>query len=231
MPAASAHHCTCPQARRTYTHKADMNWMQKTPEFKQMKKDHALVPGATCAHCGREHGQVRINWRTQEEQLDKNGHIQITHLTINHKYPYLSLSPSLYLKWDPVTMEVCCMICNGHYRKGMEICPVCGINPIQKDEPGGKGMCNPCFIALHPEIQEERDARKEKWDAGVKERRAIQNKKRLAKKVRHPCRHHRIGGKCGKSSIDSRCTFARTKALKPAPVGCAQAEAKKGVTE
>jgi hypothetical protein len=48
-------------------------------------------------------------------------------------------------------------------------------------------------------------------------------------KVRHPCTHHRIGGICGLSKIDSRCTFSRSKALKPVPVGCPEAVAKKGV--
>ena len=224
-------HCTCPQNRRTYTHKADMGKMQKSPEFKQMKKDHALVPGAVCAHCHRTHGQPRINWRTQAEQLDKNGHVQLTHLTINHKYPYLSLSPSLYLTWDPVTMEVCCTVCNGHYRKGMEVCPVCGINPIQKDEPGGKGMCNPCYLALHPEIKKERDERKEQWDAGVREYRAGQNEKRRKEKVSHPCKFHRIGGWCSLSAIHSQCQYSKTKALKPAPIGCSDAIAKKRVVK
>ena len=200
-----------PAARRTYTHKADMGKMQKSPEFKQMKKDHALIPGATCAHCRRTHGQVRINWRTQEEQLDKNGHVQLTHLTINHKYPYLSLSPTLYLTWDPVTMEVCCTICNGHYRKGMEVCPVCGIAPIQKDEPGGKGMCNQCYLALHPEIRKEREERKERWDESSRLYNKGQATKRRVIKRDFPCTFRGIEQKC-RCKPGTICGYSKTKA-------------------
>jgi hypothetical protein len=120
-------------------------------------------------------------------------------------------------------MEICCTICNGHYRKGMEVCPVCGIAPIQKDEPGGKGMCNQCYLALHPEIRKEREERKARWDESSRLYNKGQATKRRVIKRDFPCTFRGIEQKC-RCKPGTICGYSKTKAK-----NCPDYKEKKGV--
>jgi len=210
---------SCPAARQVLTHRGNLKKWQTGPRFKQMKAEHALIPGAVCAHCGRKHGEQRYD-RQGNPKLTASGKPSLTSLTINHLYEYLYLDEDLYLTWDPATMEVCCSVCNGWYNKGKVVCPVCKCNPIRD----GDLMCSACYLDAHPELrkvmEEKKAAREEShrlWKKG-------QAEKRRREKVKHPCTSHRIGGICGLSAIGSRCQYSRTKAL----MQCGQAIAKKG---
>ena len=187
---------TNPGTIRTFTHKAQMRRRQKDPRFLKMKREHALISGAICVHCEREHGEPRINKRTGDAMLtEKKGKVvvQLTSLTINHKTENSNLTDEKYLTWDDNEMEVCCVVCNGYYRKGMKVCPVCKIVPIKANDTG---MCNACYLALHPEIKKQVDANNEARAEGKR-----QYNKKVAEKNRklkdtHPCARRLIHQRC-----------------------------------
>jgi len=82
------------------------------------------------------------------------------------------------------------------------------------------------YIETH-ELKELVESLRHQQEERQEQQKEAEADKRRALKAQHPCRSHRIGGVCGKSLIRSRCTFSRTKALKPAPVGCPDAVPKK----
>lgn len=220
---------SCPAARQVLTHRGNLKKWQTGPRFLKMKQDHALIPGAVCAHCGRKHGEQRYDrdgFPKTFEKGKKKGQPILVILTINHMSEILYLTEDLYLTWDPALMEVCCTVCNGWDRQGKEVCPVCKCNPIRKDDPFK--MCTACYLDAHPEIRQQNKEKKEAREESHRLWKKGQAKKRLEKKVKHPCRFRMVSGRCQKSAIGSRCTFARTKALKPVPVGCSDAIAKAG---
>lgn len=217
--------CTNPGTIRTFTHKAQMRRRQKDPRFRKMREEHALVPGATCAHCKREHGEPRKNMRTGDIMLtEKKGKVvpQLTSLTINHKTENSNLTDEKYLTWDDEEMEVCCTVCNGYYRKGQKVCPVCKIIPIKSTDTG---MCNACYLALHPEIKEQVEADKESRVEGKRQYNKKVATKNRALKSKHRCKFYRSGQKCILKP-GTICHHAATKAEKE----CDDFEKKKGLT-
>jgi len=202
---------TCPGTIRTFTRRATLRRWQKSPRFIAMKQEHALIPGAVCAHCGRKHGEQRYE-RNGDPKLTPKGKPAITSLTINHMSELLYLTEDLYLTWDPALMEVCCTTCNGWDRQGKEVCPVCKINPIRKDDP--MGMCTACYLDAHPEVREQIKAGKEARLESKRQYNAAQAAKRKAASRKHPCKNRRISGICKLSLIERRCPFSPTKAGK-----------------
>lgn len=215
---SAQNHVTNPDAIRTVSHRANLRRWQRSPRFKKMKAEHALVPGAVCTHCGRKQGEPRFE-RNGDPKINSKGKPVLTSLTINHLYEYLYLDEDLYLTWDPVTMEVCCTICNGWDRKGMEVCPVCRVNPIKK----GDMICSACYLDRNPEIRVKRDADQEQRKENDRKYRKSRNAKARAAKRNHPCRFRMVSGACALSQIRMRCPYSKTKALK----NCGDAEEKK----
>ena len=211
--------CTCPQALQPISHRKELRKGQRSTRFIQMREEHARAPGIVCVHCGKAHGDQRYD-RRGNPKIDDKGNNLLVNMTINHLFEYLYLDEDLYLTWDPATMEPCCTVCNGWFRKGMEVCPVCKVNPVRIGEP----MCSACYLDAHPELRQKIQDRKETAESKRRQINKGRAEKRRAMKIKHPCKFHRICGICGFSKIDSRCTFSRTKALK----FCKQAVAKKG---
>jgi hypothetical protein len=177
-----------------------------------MREKHARGPGIVCTHCGKAHGEQRYD-RQGNPKIRNDGKPDLTVMTINHLYEYLYLTEDLYLTWDPATMEPCCTVCNGWFRKGMVVCPICKVNPVRIGEP----MCSACYLDAHPEIRKQIAERKERAETTRRQINRDRAEKRRTLKKKHPCRSHRIGGKCGLSAIGSRCTYSPTKALKMCP--------------
>lgn len=209
---------TNPGTIKTFTHRANLRRWQNSPRFKAMKKEHALKPGAICAHCKRQHGEQRYE-RNRDPKLTPKGKPALTSLTINHMSETSYLTEDLYCTWDEAVMEVCCSVCNNWDRKGKEVCPVCKVNPILKDDP--VKMCIPCYLDAHPEIKKQIEADNEKrienkrlYKKGVAEK----NRK---DKVNRPCSSWKIGGTCG--ITNTPCKFTPSKMLKR----CDKAVAKK----
>jgi hypothetical protein len=202
------------------TRRGILSKWQRSPAFKKMKREHALAPGAECAHCHRHHGDVRHDrdgFLKVYEKGKKKGQPILTHLTINHMSETSYLTEDLYCTWDPALMEVCCLPCNGWDRKGLEVCPVCRCNPIKKDDP--VKMCVACYLDAHPEIRKQR----EESAANREESNRLYNRdlaeKRRKTKVKHPCFWRTCLGKCRASQVGARCEFAPTKAAANCKVG------------
>ena len=187
------HSTTNPGAIRTFTRRATLSRWQKSPKFKAMKAEHALIPGAVCAHCKRKHGEQRID-RNGDPKLTPKGKPSLTSLTINHMSETLYLTEDLYLTWDPALMEVCCQICNGWDRQGKEVCPVCRINPIKKDDP--QKMCIACYLDAHPDIKKQIAEGKEKRVEDKRQYNKTQATKRRILTKAHHCSFHGVGQKC-----------------------------------
>jgi hypothetical protein len=191
---------------------------RRNPRWKALLEAHAHTPEAVCVYCGRHHGQTWTNSKGDEK---------VVKLTINHISRHLYASEELYLTWNPQYMEITCLSCNRQYERGMKPCPECLKKGklsyiLDRDQE-----CWSCYYEKHPEEKRIQQESRERFAGAVRDYNAQQAKKRLDKKVQHPCKFHRIGGACQLSLIGSQCHYARTKALKMAPVGCAQAVAKK----
>ena len=187
---------TCPQSRRTRTRRTKKGKVYQSKEWKA--KVAGFVKGKTCDWCG-----------------------STENLLAHH--PYRDTPDAIY---QDLYLSGCIVLCNTchfmFHRRHKRKCPVCKEHWMDLDVD----MCYSCHLKANPglaeKIQEEKDKRE--WDRTV--RLKLVAARRKEKKAKHPCKHHRIGGKCGKSTIGSRCQYAPTKALKPAPVGCNQAEKK-----
>jgi hypothetical protein len=191
---------------------------RRSPRWKALLEAHAHTPEAVCVYCGRHHGQTWTNSKGQEK---------IVRLTINHTSRHLYASEELYLTWNPQYMEITCLSCNRQYERGMRPCPEC----LEKGKLSyildRDAECWSCYYEKHPEERRIQQESRERFAGAVRDYNAKRAKKRRDKKTGHPCVSFRIGGVCGKSLIRSRCTFSRTKALKPAPAGCPDAVGKK----
>ena len=220
IPFTSVHHCTNPGTRQVATRRKMQDKWRRSPRWKALLAEHAHTPEAECVYCHRKHGQKWTNSKGQEK---------IARLTINHTSRHLYASEDLYLTWDPRYMEITCLSCNRQYERGMKPCPECLKKGRIRYILDRDQECWSCYYEKHPEEKKIQQESRERFGQAVRDYNAGQAKKRRDRKVKHPCTHHRIGGKCGLSMIGSRCTFARTKALKPAPVGCSSAVAKKRV--
>jgi len=201
---------TNPGTIRVFTHRAQLKRWQNSPQFKAMREEHARAPGIKCAHCGRIHGEQRYD-RQGNPKLKNNGKPDLVIMTINHMSETLYLTESLYLTWDPALMEPCCTICNGWDRQGKEVCPVCRVNPILKDDP--VKMCIACYLDAHPEIKKQIEAGKEKRAEDKRQYNKSQATKRRILTAAHHCSFHGVGQKC---RIQFRgcmiCPISKTKA-------------------
>jgi hypothetical protein len=107
------------------------------------------------------------------------------------------------------------------HRRHKKKCPVCHEHWMDLDVE----MCYTCHLKAHPGLAEAIRVKKAIRDAEQARIKKENADKRKALKQKHPCVSYRIGGKCGKSIIGSRCTFSPTKAAK----GCSDFIIKKGV--
>ena len=205
--------CTCPQTRRVFSQRKMLAKWQRDPRWKKMKEEHAWIPEARCVYCGRSHGQI---WNGKPVQL-----------TINHASRHLYLSEELYLTWDPRYMEITCLSCNRAYERGQKPCPECLKNGKITYILDRETECNSCYLKKNPDKLIEAEQSRQSFKTAVKQANANRAERQRKAKVYHPCTHHRIGGWCGLSAIHSQCQYSKTKALKPAPVGCSEAIAKK----
>jgi len=207
------HSCTCPGTRRTASRRKMQDKWRRSPRWKAMLAEHAHTQDAVCVYCGRKHGQKWINSKGDEKKVT---------LTINHTSRHLYASEDLYLTWDPRYMEIVCVSCNRQYERGMKPCPSCLEKGKMTYILDRDQECWPCYYEKHPDEKRTRDESRARFDQAIKDYNARQATKRRAAKVRHPCKHRRISGACGLSTIGSRCIYSPTKALKM----CADAEAK-----
>jgi hypothetical protein len=178
-----------------------------------MLEEHAYVPGAVCVHCGMKHGQQRYDSH-DNPSINKNLKPVLVVLTINHKTRDLYLNKDLYLTWNPNKMEVCCTLCNKRYEGGYKPCPKCLKEGFVKYIKWYDEECSACYFKEHPvELKKAIEGRNE-----FKESIRVYNKNRAKnardKKKKHSCKHYRVGGKCGKSKVDSRCTYSPRNAVK-----------------
>ena len=194
---------TCPQARRVITRRAETGKWRRDPRWKKVLEEHAYIPEAECSVCHRKHKQHYVK-RTGDEK--------IISLTINHTNRACYLDEDLYLTWNPANMRVECTTCNWMYEKGMIPCPECLKNGFVTYIRWDAGECDTCYFEKHPEVLERINQKRTEQAKSLREFKAARAEKRRKAKVRHPCSLHRIGGKCGKSTIGSRCTYAPTKA-------------------
>ncbi|MFA6332968.1 MAG: hypothetical protein WCX22_08450 [Methanoregula sp.] len=214
----TAHSVSNPQTRRVATRRKMQDKWRRSPRWRALLEDHAHTPEAECVYCHRHHGQKWTNSKGQEKTA---------RLTINHTSRHLYASEDLYLTWDPRYMEITCLSCNRQYERGMKPCPECLKNGRIRYILDRDSECWSCYYEKHPEEKRLQQESRERFAGAVRDYNAQQAKKRRDKKTGHPCVSFRIGGVCGKSLIRSRCTFSRTKALKPVPIGCSEAISKK----
>lgn len=216
--------CSNPAARRTVSRRKMQDQWRRDPRWKAMVEKYAHAPGAVCVHCGLHHGQQRVS-RSCDPLIRKDGKPGLVVLTINHKTRDLYANEDLYLTWNPDKMEVCCTACNREYERGRKPCPTCSKGGYVRYIKWYDEECQDCFYAAHPEELKKAEEGRAAFTASVRQANAARAARQRQAKVRHPCTHHRIGGKCGLSAIGSRCTFSPSKALKM----CGDAVAKKGV--
>jgi len=185
---------TCPQARRTNTRRVKKSNTYQTKAWKDTVA--AFVAGKKCEWCG-----------------------STENLLAHH--PYRDTQDSIY---QDLYLSGCIVLCNTchfmFHRRHKRKCPVCREYWTDLDVD----RCYPCHLKANPELATVIKERAEKRAADMKSQTDARNAKARAAKRRHPCTYHRIGGKCGRSAIGSRCEYAPTKAL----AGCAEAQAKKG---
>ena len=140
--------------------------------------------------------------------------------TVPH-HPYKTSYKEGYSDLDLSQCVAYCQKCHFAIHHGMKLCETCGEHYHPWDAP----QCRYCFDKANPDIVAKRKRAKEEYERDQRVRKAVAAEKRRHNKVKHPCVSYRIGGKCGKSAIGSRCTFSPTKALRD----CGDSVAKKGV--
>jgi hypothetical protein len=193
-----------------------------------MLDEHAHIPGAICIHCKMKHGQQRYDHQGNPS-INKKSEPVLVGLTINHKTRDLYLTKEGYLTWNSAKMEVCCTLCNRVYEKGMKPCPKCLGDGVVTYIKWYDEECTACYFKEHPDELKKAEAGREAFKASIRQYNAGQAAKARTRKRKHPCRYRMVSGKCQLSFFGRRCEHSPSKALKPAPVGCGQALAKKGV--
>jgi hypothetical protein len=178
-------HVTNPQARRTKKRRTKKSKVYQKKEWKASVEK--FVAGKNCEWCGS------------------------TEKLLAH-HPYRDTPDGIY---EDLYLSGCIVLCNTchfmFHRRHKRRCRVCGTGWHDLDVE----MCYACYLKSHPGEQAAREVRAAEFELRkqrAKEDRAEKAKKDRQKKVAHPCTFHRIGGKCGKSAIGSRCTFSKTKA-------------------
>jgi hypothetical protein len=178
---------SCPQARRTKNRRHKKGKVYQSKEWKE--KVGAFITGKSCEWCGSKE-----------------------HLLAHH--PYRDTPDAIY---EDLYLSGCIVLCNTchfmFHRRHKKKCPVCRENWMDLDVD----RCYTCHLKDHPELVSEIAHRAEVQERDRKARLEAAAEKRRTLKKKHPCRSHRIGGKCGLSAIGSRCTYSPTKALKICP--------------
>ena len=177
-----------------------------------MLAEHAHVPGATCVHCSRHHMQVMTD-RKGNIKYDKKGNEKKVNLTINHIGRHEYNDEELYLTWNE-NKEICCTSCNWMYEKGRHPCPDCLKKGVVTYIRWDMEECDTCYYEKHPDILARINQKRVEQAAFMRQVKDKRNAKNRAAKAKHPCTFHRIGGRCGRSPIGSRCWYAPTKAAK-----------------
>jgi hypothetical protein len=190
-------HCTCPQAIRARNRRTKKSNTYQTKAWKDTVA--AFVKGKKCEWCGS------------------------TEKLLAH-HPYRDTPDAIY---QDLYLSGCIVLCNTchfmFHRRHKRKCPVCGEHWMDLDVD----RCYECHLKATPGLKEWTLEKAEQKERDRKARNADQAAKRLKSKVSHPCKFHRIGGWCGLSAIHSQCQYSKTKALKPAPIGCHEAIPKK----
>jgi len=191
------HSTSCPAARATKNHRTTMSKMWQTQQWK--KDVAAFIAGKSCEWCG-------------------SGKELLAH------HPYQNVKDGAY---SDLYLSGCIVLCNKchfmYHRRHKRICPVCNVGWRHLDTD----RCYECHLKAHPGLSEEIAARKEKRAVEDRQYKNARNAKNRAAKRKHPCRFNRIGGRCGRSVIGSRCQYARTKA----EAGCMDFVRKKGMVK
>jgi hypothetical protein len=186
---------TCPQEIRTKNRRISKKKLYRSVAWKRSRD--AFCEGKKCEWCG-----------TTENLLPH--------------HPYKDTPDEAYSDLYLSECVVLCNTCHFHLEKRHEKpCPECG--GWMKDDPF-LITCRACDFKKHPEKKAGIEARKAEDERLYQENKDRDNKRRRDAKAKHPCVSFRTGGKCGLSTIGSRCTYARTKAL----TACSEAVAKKG---
>lgn len=187
--------CTCPEARRTKNRRTSKSKTYSTQKWKNDVK--AFTAGKTCEWCGS------------------------TEKLLAH-HPYMDTPDGVY---SDLYLSGCIVLCSTchfmFHRRHKKRCPVCktGWMPLDVE------MCYPCNLKANPEKAAAIEAEKERREIEDRQYKKERSDKNRARKKKHPCKFNRIGGRCGKSVLGSRCQYAPTKAMKM----CMDAVAKKGV--
>lgn len=124
--------------------KEQSRWRQRV-RWKNLVKAHAHIPGVVCVHCGRKHGEPRLD-KKGNRQIDKAGRLKVTYLTINHLNRALYDNEELYCTWNDAEMEICCTTCNYWFETGWKPCPRCKRVYIHWRD----FVCQPCWDIDHP---------------------------------------------------------------------------------
>ena len=173
---------SCPQARRTKTRRTRKGKVYQSKEWKE--KVVAFISGKSCEWCG-----------------------STEHLLAHH--PYRDTPDAIY---EDLYLSGCIVLCNTcHFMfhlRHKKRCPVCHENWMDLDVE----MCYTCHLKAHPGLWELTQEKAEQKEADRKARLRAASEKRRATKARHPCKRHRVGGKCGLSVVGARCAYSPTKA-------------------
>ena len=179
-------HVTCPEARRTKNRRKHKAAVYQSASWKKAKAEY--VKGKVCEWCGS------------------------TENLLPH-HPWKNTPDDAY---EDLYLSECVAVCGKcHFmfeRRHKIICPVCKENYMPVDPTIDR--CWSCHLKQHPEKVEKIRQHREHQDQVRKCAKEAAAAKRKALKAQHPCKHHRVGGKCGVSAIGSRCPYARTKAAK-----------------
>lgn len=188
--------CTCPQARRTKTRRCKKSKIYPSKSWKE--KSAAFIAGKKCEWCG---------------STEK--------LLVHH--PYRDTPDAIY---EDLYLSGCIVLCNTchfmFHRRHKKKCPICHENWMDLDVD----RCFSCHLKENPGLAEKIQEQAERKEQNRKKQNDDRNAKNRAAKAKHPCTFHRIGGRCGRSPIGSRCRYAPTKAAKMCIEGF---KAKKGM--
>lgn len=175
---------TCPQAVRTRNRRRKKARTYTSKEWKE--KVAAFVNGKSCEWCG-----------------------STENLLAHH--PYRDTPDAIY---QDLYLSGCIVLCNTchfmFHRRRKKKCPVCHENWMDLDVD----RCYSCLLKANPGLADVIQVKKAIRDAEAARLKKVRSDKRKVLKAKHPCKFHRVGGKCGRSEIDRRCEFAPTKAMK-----------------
>ena len=192
---------SCPGTRRVNHRRNEQAKWRRGSRWKAFVTEHTA--GKVCERCLKPHGQIRHD-KDGTPRTNKKGQVVKVILTVNHTSRRKYLSEEEYCTWDE-DCEVCCTVCNWMYEKAKVPCPKCHDRYIRWDE----AMCLTCYLKVHPEIQAQIDAARERKRIDQNER---ARKRRDAQRVSlHPCKHRGREQRCRRKPGEV-CTFTARKA-------------------